>query len=177
MSNRVLSQLASKSQIVANLHFTGGPVLAAKIGPAGLILTAKVIRGTNFGKIFYQNWSGQTDFRGDRFCCDSTLIGNNNNSLLQQISSLTAFQSSMVYRKQSRLMVAHGSSLAQPDRFFFFYIRTSLPSIKEEQRSGYVRLHGSELCSQVKQHARLPRVVKWFKLFHSNLTCCLAGKW
>ena len=117
--------------------------------------------GTNFGKIFYQNWSGQTDFRGDWFCCDSTLIGNNNNSLLQQISSLTAFQSSMVYRKQSRLMAAHGSSLMQPDRFFFFYMR----------------LHGSELCSQVMQHARLSTVVKQFKTFHSNLTCCLAGKW
>jgi len=53
----------------------GGPILAAKIGPAGPILAAKLVRGTSFGRFFCQNRSGQTDFRGDRFWCDiSTAI-------------------------------------------------------------------------------------------------------
>ena len=48
----------------------GEPVLAAKIGPARPVLVAKVVRGTNFGIIFCQNWSGWIDFREDRFWCD-----------------------------------------------------------------------------------------------------------
>ena len=36
--------------------------MAAKIGPAGLILAAKVIWGTNFGSFFCQKRSGGTDF-------------------------------------------------------------------------------------------------------------------
>jgi len=30
----------------------------------------KLVRGTNFGGFFCQNWSGRTDFRGNRFWCD-----------------------------------------------------------------------------------------------------------
>ena len=48
-----------------DLYFTGRPKLARRdqfwLGP-GPILAAKVVRGTNFGKIFCQNWSGRTDF-------------------------------------------------------------------------------------------------------------------
>ena len=73
MSSLVLSYLASNSQIVANLYFTEdqnwqrGPGLAAKIGPARRILAAKVVCGPNFGTIFCQNRSSQTDFRGTNF--------------------------------------------------------------------------------------------------------------
>ena len=49
-----------------------GPILAAKIGPAGPFLAAKVVLWTTFGRFFCQNWSGQTDFGGDRFWHDST---------------------------------------------------------------------------------------------------------
>ena len=47
--------------------FTGGPVLVAKIGLAGPILVAKVVWGTSFCKIFFQNWSSWTDFGGTNF--------------------------------------------------------------------------------------------------------------
>ena len=48
--------------------------MATKIGPARPILAAKGVWGTNFGKIFCQNLSGQTDFREDRFWHDSATI-------------------------------------------------------------------------------------------------------
>jgi len=40
----------------------GGPILAAKIGPAGPILAEKLVWGTSFGRFFCQNRSGWTDF-------------------------------------------------------------------------------------------------------------------
>ena len=41
--------------------------MAAKIGLAGPILAAKVVGGTSFGKILWQNQSGRTDFRRTDF--------------------------------------------------------------------------------------------------------------
>ena len=52
----------------------GGPILAAKNGPAGLILAAKVVRGTTFGRFFCQNRSGRTDFGGDLIWRDSPIV-------------------------------------------------------------------------------------------------------
>ena len=65
MSSRVATQLASNNYRLFQIYILhGGPKLTAKTGPAWPILVAKVVRGTSFGKIFCQNWSGRTDFRG-----------------------------------------------------------------------------------------------------------------
>ena len=70
-SIRVATQLAIAITIDCGYRFIlqggakigkGGPVLDAKTDPAGPILATKVVRGTNFSKIFCQNWSGRTDF-------------------------------------------------------------------------------------------------------------------
>jgi len=40
----------------------GGPILAAKIGPAGPFLAAKLVWGGTFGRLFCQDQSSRTDF-------------------------------------------------------------------------------------------------------------------
>ena len=71
MSSRVLSQLASNSQIVANLYFIGGPKLAKgdqfwlpKLVRTDRFWQQKLLGGTNFGKSLCLNQCSQTNFRG-----------------------------------------------------------------------------------------------------------------
>ena len=59
MSSRVATQLASNNYRLFQIYilqgdqnWQGGPVLAAKIGPAGPILAAKVVRGDQFWQNF-----------------------------------------------------------------------------------------------------------------------------
>ena len=66
-------------------NWQGGTILAAKIGPAGPILAAKVVRGTTFGRFFCQNRSGQTDF-------GVTALTEQVVTLTKQISTITANQ-------------------------------------------------------------------------------------
>ena len=67
MTDKFLPKSVPHGGLIFWLILQGGPFLAAKIGLAGPILAAIVVRGTGFGRFFCQNQSGQTNFRGTDF--------------------------------------------------------------------------------------------------------------